>query len=208
MAAHKDDLLVNIADSPSGSEKAGAALGGAHSGAGSGGAVQRAKDWLNRRPRNKAIAGGALASVLLLPAIVAPAVVMSQKQTTARRMRVPDWGAYSGAGSKYAYGNPLVSTAGRGGVRPGGGKLGSGVGFAECARRVPARHARTAEGARRSTHGVPMHAAARPRRRPTPFDPSLPFHKNRSAAPPPVPRATPTTALSPASPAAPSCPRA
>ena len=98
MTDPKDDLVVNIAESPA---------GGAKPGAKPAGAVQRAKDWVNERPRNKAIAGASLASLLLLPCIIAPAAVASQKQS-ARRTKVPDWGAYRSVGSKSVYLDPLV----------------------------------------------------------------------------------------------------
>ena len=101
MADPKDDMVVNIAESPSSSTKPGAETAAP-------GAQGRAKEWLNRRPRNKAIAGGTLASLLLLPAIIAPAALASQKQTAAKRMRVPDWGAYQRSGSKSVYVDPLV----------------------------------------------------------------------------------------------------
>ena len=96
-----DDLVVNIAESPS--------AGSGKPGAPAPGAAQQAKDWLNAKPRNKWIAGGSLASLLLLPCIIAPAVVASQKQqAAAKRTKVPDWGAYRKVGSKSVYLDPLV----------------------------------------------------------------------------------------------------
>lgn len=108
MAYPKDDLVVNIAESPS----ATGGKPGVEAPAAKPGVVQRAKDWVNDKPRNKYLAGGALASLLLLPCIIAPAAVASQKPAAKGRSKVPDWGAYRSAGSKSAYLDPLVRFVG------------------------------------------------------------------------------------------------
>lgn len=95
-----DDLVVNIAESPTGASKPGQQAPSAK---------ERAREWLSK-PRNKAIAGGSLAALLLIPVVVAPAVVMSQKNSS-KKTRVGDWGAYRSVGSKMAYLDPLVRAA-------------------------------------------------------------------------------------------------
>lgn len=100
MADPRDDLVVNISESPTGASKPGQEAPA--------GAKERAKEWLSK-PRNKAIAGGSLAALLLIPVVVVPAVVVSQKNEAAagKRTRVGDWGAYHAVGSKSVYLDPL-----------------------------------------------------------------------------------------------------
>ncbi|KAI8471837.1 MAG: glycoside hydrolase superfamily [Monoraphidium minutum] len=100
MADPREDLVVNISESVTGDGKPQAAEPA--------GAKERAKAWLAAKPRNKWIAGGSLAALLLVPLVAIPAAVASQKNNSGnKRMRVPSWGAYSGSGSKSVYVDPL-----------------------------------------------------------------------------------------------------
>lgn len=102
MSDTRDDLVVSIAESPTGSTK-GEAVAPVST-------TQRAKEWLSK-PRNKWIAGGSLAALLLIPAVVIPAVVVPKQQSAAaeaQKNRLPDWGGYSSSGSKALYLDPLV----------------------------------------------------------------------------------------------------
>jgi hypothetical protein len=103
--AHQDvadaheDMVVNIAEP--GDAKPGLEAGAPPAG----GALTRAKEWLAARPRNKWIAGGSLAALLLVPTVIVPAAVASGRGGPRGRNRVPNWGAY---GSGDVYSNPLV----------------------------------------------------------------------------------------------------
>jgi hypothetical protein len=103
MSKGGDDMVVNIAESPTGAVKPPGAPAAAPASAGA-----RAKEWLSK-PRNKWIAGGSLAALLLIPAVVVPAVVVTQKNNAKKSTRLPDWGGYGGSGNKAVYLDPLVS---------------------------------------------------------------------------------------------------
>lgn len=203
-----DDLVVNIAESPSASFSKPGAEAPKRS------PVQRGKDWLNAKPRNKWLAGGALGSLLLLPVIIAPAVVASQKaQQQAAKKKVPDWGAYRSVGSKSVYLDPLVSrapaaahTCTRSFTRTAAAVVHSVLlvmaalqRWSACGRRAPRTGARRPAGGLLLTRTHPT--AAHARQHPPPSRPNPP------TPPLPTPRATPTLAT-PAPWAATSCPPA
>jgi len=120
MVEQKDDLVVNIAESQGGSPKPTTTSAEAPPAAAAGGTAARAKEWLNKSPRNKWIAGGTLA-MLLVPLIAAPAIVSQQNQKPqGKNVRVPDWGAYQSVG-RNGYGgafDPLVRAT-RAGIEDG-----------------------------------------------------------------------------------------
>ncbi|GBF87865.1 mannan endo-1,4-beta-mannosidase [Raphidocelis subcapitata] len=119
-SASDEDIVVQISEGNSPSGKTTPTASPLAPAAGASGAAARAKEWLGERPRNKYIAGGTLAGLLLLPVIIAPAVVASQQRGP--KLRVPNWGAFRTSGDKTVYYNPLGN--------PDAGRSGGGAGVA------------------------------------------------------------------------------